>query len=110
MRPPKTTPKKTDLPSPPFAGFLLSERSVPDSMHKYPKPKKKFRPTEEEKAKARARAAARSRMSKAELILDDARHNPSKTCHDRRQLTFDNYLKHQAFAKLDEVIAAAQKP
>lgn len=77
-------------------------------MHKYPKPKKKPRPTEEERAKSSARAAARRKMTKGERILDDARNNPSPTCFDRRQLTFDDAVRQQAFMVLDRAIEEAR--
>jgi hypothetical protein len=86
---------------------LPTDKTGETRVHRYPKPKKKFRPTEEERAKARAKAAARSKMSKTERLLDDARNHPSPTCHDRRQLNLLDYIRQQAFAKLDREIGKA---
>jgi hypothetical protein len=48
----------------------------------------------------------RPKLTPAERLLQAARENPSKTCNDPRQITLFDFIKRQAFANLDEVIAA----
>jgi hypothetical protein len=49
----------------------------------------------------------RRRKSRVEALLEKARNEPSPFCNDPRQISFLDHAKEQAFAKLDEAIAAA---
>jgi hypothetical protein len=49
----------------------------------------------------------RTRKTRAERLLEQARKEPSPTINDPRQISFFDHEKAEAFAKLDEAIAAA---
>ena len=51
----------------------------------------------------------KKRRTKAEVILDKHRKEPSPMVDDPRQITIFDYEKLQAFAKLDQAIQAAMK-
>jgi hypothetical protein len=49
----------------------------------------------------------RKRKSHTEKLLEEARKNPSRICHDERQVTLWDYLKQKGFADLDKAISNA---